>query len=90
MARWCVEYAGSPSRLAVNSAKTLVRSLWPFDFWKQIELAHEIRPRRLVAYVALLTLSLYLTLAGSYGIIVWHEVTAWNRIAVAPGGRCRP
>ena len=84
MAEWCVEYAGNPSRLAVNSAKTLIRSLWPFDFWQQLELAHEIRPRRLVAYVALLTLSLYLILAGSHGIIVWHEVTAWSRTAVAP------
>lgn len=85
MARWCVEYAGSPSRLIVNSAKTLLRSLWPFYFWKQIELADDIRPRRLVAYVALVTVLLYAIMAGSHGIIVWHQVALLNQNAMAAG-----
>lgn len=85
MARWCVEYAGTPGRLVVNSTRTFVRSLWPFGFWKQLELANEIRPRRLAAYAALLTLLLYAIMAGSHGITVWHQVALWSGTVVQAG-----
>ena len=54
--RWCVEYA--PTRRAFPRAvlTTGLRSCWPWAFWSRIRMSHEIRGRRLVAYVVLLFL----------------------------------
>jgi len=60
---WCVEFAPRGVRPFIGSCmKTMVRTLWPWAYWKRMNMALEVRWRRLAGYVA----CLLCILLGSY------------------------
>lgn len=54
--RWCVEFVPRSRGFPAACVKTFLRSFWPWGFWRRIRMSHEIRPRRLAIYAALLFL----------------------------------
>lgn len=53
--RWCVEFAPHGTRsFIISSARTMGRTLWPWGFWKRLNMALEVRWRRLAGYVGFL------------------------------------
>ncbi|MHC5007070.1 MAG: hypothetical protein ACYTGF_06895 [Planctomycetota bacterium] len=68
---WCVEFARSTWALPWRSIKTMAMTLWPWGFWRSLKMSHEMRWRRIAAYLVMLVLPLYL-LQG-----VWHGAAAW-------------
>ncbi|MHC5003439.1 MAG: serine hydroxymethyltransferase [Planctomycetota bacterium] len=54
--RWCVEHGRPSWRVPLAAAGTALRGLLPRRFWSTLEMSHPMRPRRLVAYLLLLTM----------------------------------
>jgi hypothetical protein len=77
-ARWCVEYAPRRRRwLPPSIRQTIVRSSWPWWFWRSLKMSHAIRPRRLAAYALILVAWLVMIAAiaqVSAAIAVRHTV----------------
>jgi hypothetical protein len=62
--RWCVEYAPRRWWLLPPIRTTVLRSAWPWWFWRSMKMSHAVRPGRL----ALFTLMLLLALLGAYAL----------------------
>jgi hypothetical protein len=63
--RWCVEYASGRWRTAVAIVSTLVHAGWPWGFWKRIDITCEVRPKRLVLFIAVLLILTYVAVGLS-------------------------
>ena len=52
--RWCIEFVPRRRGIPMAAAKTLLRSFWPWGFWKRMHMAFPVRWRRLAIYILLL------------------------------------
>jgi hypothetical protein len=52
---------------------TLARTFLPWRFWSSLRMSHPCRWRRLVAYLGLIGVGLYLAFALTHGLTVWME-----------------
>ncbi len=67
---WCVEFARGRRRAVAHSCGgTLLRSLLPWRFWKQLRMSHRPQARRLIFYACALLLPLSL-------LIVFLQIAA--------------
>jgi len=60
---WCVEFEPRRSRIPRASLRTLMRSFRPWRFWSQVQMSHDVRPGRILAYLGCLVLSLLVLFA---------------------------
>jgi hypothetical protein len=72
MPRWCVEAADPRPRLPGQAVATFARSWLPWPFWSALRMSHPIRWRRLVVYLGLLALVLYVAFALMHGLAAWQ------------------
>ncbi len=74
---WCVEFARRRRGIPIAAAKTLLRSFWPWGFWKRINMAFPMRWGRLAIYIALLLVvpltTIYITTRAGLAVYV-----RWN------------
>jgi hypothetical protein len=68
---WCVEYARGWWGVPWRSARTFVVAWWPWGFWKSLKMTHDARWPRIVAYVLLLAVPLYVFVSVSHGLAAW-------------------
>lgn len=71
---WCVESAERAWQFPAKAIGTWGRSLWPWGFWQALRMVHPPRPRRLVVFLFLMLLVMYVGLAVSHGLASMHEV----------------
>ncbi len=80
---WNVECVNRSRSVPWRSVTTLARSLWPWGFWRSLQMHHETRWRRIAAYFVCLSLGLYLLFAGMQAAITvrfWTSVRPPNAI----------
>jgi hypothetical protein len=71
---WCVEFARHWWLIPWRTAATVVVTLWPWRFWRLLQMHHEPRWGRIIAYFAMLLLTLYLLFAvmhAAFAAGVW-------------------
>ena len=87
---WCIEHATGATGVPFAIIRTLYRSLFPVRFWRELDGAHSIRPRRLIAYAITLGLILYLVFAITLGFAalrVWPHLEVGEQYVVeTPAG----
>ncbi len=63
--RWCIEYCEArPLRFAKSFAGTVTRSMLPWRFWSQLQMAHRVNAGRITIYVVSFLLPLVLLYIG--------------------------
>ena len=67
--RWCVEYAPRRRLLPPPVRRTIFRSALPWWFWSSLKMSHDIRWRRIVVYLVMLSLVLLTCLAIQQGAV---------------------
>ena len=75
--RWCVEFAPR-RRLAASVVSTWARSLWPWPFFRALRMTHEIKPGRLLVFVAGLIALAYLVVCigqARFAYAKWAQQT---------------
>lgn len=73
---WCVEFS-KPSRVLWAAIRTLIRSFWPWKFWRDLQMSYAIRWRRLALYMLLLlgtSLWLYVLAQTAIAVYVRHDI----------------
>ena len=80
--RWCVEAPEPRRRLPRQALATFARSWLPWPFWSALRMSHPSRWRRLVAYLGLFAVVLYLTFALTHGLAVWLYWSSFSRAGV--------
>jgi hypothetical protein len=75
--RWCVEYAKSAWGIPGRAIRTLMATCWPWFFWRSLRMVHDIRWRRLAAYVLLWMLALYLLFCVCHAALAFAYWSNW-------------
>jgi hypothetical protein len=75
--RWCVEY-DSLRHVPLRVMRTLLMTFLPWKFWSQLQMHHEIRPGRIVAYVLILLALGYAMVAVGAGVWAWSYVGGYG------------
>jgi len=87
--RWCVEHMDRWSAVPGGIVRTLAMAIRPWRFWSDLRMTHPMRPRRLIAYLAVLWIALYLVFAASMGLAAtrcWPFNTGGAYISTKPAG----
>lgn len=85
--RWCVEFATGLLVFPIRAATTLAFTVWPWGFWRSLRMHHEIRWRRIIAYLVLLSASTYILFSVGQGLIavrVWSALQRPNTMVNRP------
>jgi hypothetical protein len=75
---WCVEYAKSPWRVPGRAIRTLMATCWSWFFWRSLRMVHEIRRRRLAAYVLLWVVVLYVLFCLCHAALAFSRWSNWG------------
>ncbi len=77
---WCVEYAAGWRSFPGRAARTLVRSYWPWGFWRALRMTDEIQWPRLAGYGGALAALLYLLFCAAQAVLAYGVVggTTWT------------
>ncbi|MCZ6834723.1 MAG: hypothetical protein O7G85_03020 [Planctomycetota bacterium] len=80
--RWNVEYTRSIIVFPITTLATMAMSFRPARFWSSMKMTHVFRPRRVIAYLLLPLLTLYLVFAISQGLATRNQI---NTLAIQTG-----
>jgi hypothetical protein len=85
MPRWCVERTERWFHIPWRSVTTLAHTFWPWSFWKLLKMTHEIRWRRIAAYLVVWLLVFYVLFASVQACVAWRDWAMWQGLWYSAG-----